>query len=51
MNVNAKLVEKTSDKTGKKYVCIEIQITPTYTKLVFLTGAEIELLKVMNSSK
>lgn len=51
MNVNAKLVEKKSEKTGKSYVCIEIQITPTYTKLVFLTSAEIELLKVTNSNK
>ena len=36
MDVKATLVEKTS-KNGNQYKCIEIQLTPTYTKLVFLS--------------
>lgn len=51
MNVNGKLIEKVSEKTGKKYVCIEIQLSPSYSKLVFLDKAEVELLKVMNPNK
>lgn len=45
MNVQAKLVEKTS-KNGRQYLCIEIYITDTYTKLVMLDKAELELLKL-----
>lgn len=44
MNVNAKLVEKTSKK-GNQYKCIEIQISPNYKKIVFLTVPEIALLE------
>lgn len=51
MNVSGKLVEKVSEKTGKSYVCIEIQLTPNYKKTVFLDKAEVELIKVMNTSK
>lgn len=43
--MKCELVEKTS-KTGKKYVCIEISLTPTYKKLVFIDPAEEELLRV-----
>lgn len=32
-----------SKKTGKEYSYIDIQLTPTYTKRVFLTVAEQEL--------
>ena len=45
MNVEAQLVERTS-KEGKKYVCVVIQLTPTYEKKVFLDKAELELLKM-----
>ena len=48
MDVKATLVEKTS-KNGNQYKCIEIQLTPTYTKLVFLDNAELELLALNNS--
>lgn len=52
MNVNAELVEKIS-KNGNKYVCIEISLTDKVKKVVFLTDAEVELLKLFlsNSSK
>ncbi len=49
MNVNAELVEKIS-KTGNKYVCIEISLTDKVKKVVFLTDAEVELLKLYLSS-
>lgn len=49
MDVKATLVEKTS-KTGNLYKCIEIQLTPNYTKLVFLTSAELELLALNSKS-
>jgi len=45
MDVKARLVEKVSKK-GNKYICIEVYITPNITKLVFLSDAELELLKV-----
>lgn len=50
MDVKATLVEKTSSK-GNQYKCIEIQITPTYTKTVFLDKAELELLALNDKSK
>lgn len=51
LNVNAVLVEKTSSKSGKNYICIEIKLTDTYTKQVFLEPAELELLKLSLSKK
>lgn len=45
MDVKARLVEKVSKK-GNKYICIEVYITSNITKLVFLSDAELELLKV-----
>ena len=50
MDVKATLVEKTS-KSGNQYKCIEIQLTPTYKKVVFLEQAELELLQVANNTK
>lgn len=43
--LNAALVEKLSKK-GTSYVCVEIQITPTLSKTVFLEPAEVELVKL-----
>lgn len=40
------LVEKISQK-GNKYVCLEITLTPTYKKTVFLEQAEIELIRAL----
>ena len=51
MFVNAELVEKVS-KNGNKYICIEVSLTDKVKKVVFLTDAEVELLKLyMSSSK
>lgn len=43
--LNASLVEKLSKK-GTTYTCVEIQITPTLKKQVFLEPAELELVKL-----
>lgn len=49
MNIKANLVEKVSKK-GNSYVCIELYLTDTLKKLVFLTDAELELLNLYYSS-
>lgn len=49
MRIRAEIVEKVSKK-GNSYVCVELYITDTLKKLVFLTDAELELLKLTNSS-
>lgn len=51
MQLNANLVEKVSSKTGKPYLVIEIKITDTYVKQVFLDNAELELLKLANKKQ
>ncbi len=43
MNLKANLVKKVSKK-GSEYYCIEINLTDTYKKIVFLDPVEIELL-------
>lgn len=43
MPLECKLVNRTT-KDGKAYQCIEIQITETYKKTVFLDNAEKELI-------
>lgn len=45
MNIKAVLVEKISKK-GNPYTAIEIYITDKIRKVVFLTQAELELLKL-----
>ena len=50
MNVKCQLVEKTSQK-GNKYLCLEISLSDTYKKIVFLDNAEVELLKVLAREK
>lgn len=50
MNVKCQLVEKTSQK-GNKYICLEISLSDTYKKIVFLDNAEVELLKVLAREK
>lgn len=45
MDIKATLVERVS-KNGNPYTAIEIKISDSITKLVFLTQAEIELLKI-----
>lgn len=43
--VACKLEQRTS-KAGNSFTCLVIKLTPNYEKLVFLTPAELELLKV-----
>ena len=50
MDVKATLVEKTS-KSGNLYKCIEIQLTDSYVKRVFLESAELELLEIANKKE
>lgn len=50
MDVKATLVEKTS-KSGNKYKCVELHLTDTYTKIVFLDNAELELLALNDNKK
>ena len=46
--ITCNLVEKVS-KSGNNYICLEIFLTETYKKIVFLDKAEIELLKLSNN--
>ena len=46
--VKCNLVEKVS-KNGNNYLRLEIYLTDTYKKIVFLDKAEIELLKLSNN--
>lgn len=50
MNLKCQIVEKVSQK-GNKYLCLEIYLTPTYKKVVFLDTAEIELVKLASTSQ
>ena len=45
MDVKATLVDKVS-KSGNAYQAVEIHLTDTYVKTVFLDKAELELIKV-----
>lgn len=42
--MKAELVQKTS-KTGSSYICVELTLAPDYKKMVFLTKAELALIK------
>ena len=48
MPIKCELVEKIS-KEGNKYICLEIQLTPNYKKLVFLNSAELEIIKLSHN--
>lgn len=43
--LNCSLTEKLSKK-GLSYKCLEIQLTPTYTKQVFLEPSELEVVNL-----
>lgn len=43
--LNAELRTGVSQKTGKEYMMIEIQLAPDYKKVVFLDSAEVALVK------
>lgn len=46
IKVTGQIVEKTSSKTGNKYVCLEVYLTDTYKTNFFLKDAEVEILKL-----
>lgn len=50
MDIKATLETKIS-KAGTEYQVIELQLTDTYKKSVFLEKSELELLKIYNSDK
>lgn len=50
MNIPATLVEKTA-KSGNNYFCVELHLTPSCVKRIFLETAEIELLRLVHGGK
>lgn len=48
--MKCELVEKTS-KNGKTYMALEVNLTPTYKKVIFLLPSELELVKVYYNNK
>lgn len=50
MQLKCEVVEKISQK-GNNYICLEIYITDTYKKQVFLENAELELIRLSNINK
>lgn len=49
--LNCSLQEKVSNKSGKTYYVIEVELTPTLKKQVFLEPAEVEVIKLFHSNK
>lgn len=49
--LNASLQEKISNKSGKPYFVVEVELTPTLKKQVFLDPAEVEVIKLFNEKK
>ncbi|MBR1802091.1 hypothetical protein IJ768_02590 [Candidatus Saccharibacteria bacterium] len=49
INLNARLEQRTSAKTGQLYWCVSIQLTQDTEKVVFLEPAELELVKLTYS--
>lgn len=47
--METKIVNGVSKKTGKAYYAIDVYITDSYKKRVFLTPAEVELIKLQNN--
>lgn len=48
--LNCSLTEKLSKK-GTSYKCLEVQLTPTYTKQIFLEQSELEIINLYYSDK
>ena len=44
--IKAQITTGISKKTGREYVCVDVYITDTYKKRIFLDDAEIELAKL-----
>lgn len=45
MNANCKIIEGTSNKTGNKYIYIELPVSDTFAIKLFPSQAEQELLR------
>lgn len=50
INVSGVLREKTS-KSGNKYYAVDLKLTDTYTKTVFLEEADVEIVKLFIENK
>lgn len=46
MDLKCTLVEGIGKKSGKPYMALEVQLTDTLKKMIFLEPAELELLKI-----
>ena len=51
MKLEANLITATSKKTGSVYTALDIELTPGYVKRVFLTTAELALVKMNTNNK
>lgn len=49
MEVKATLVEGIGKKSGKPFTALEVQLTDTLKKMVFLEPAELEVLKMLKT--
>lgn len=49
--MKCELIKKTSSKTGKEYIVLQIHLTPNYKKDVFLDNAEIELITLYGQTQ
>ena len=47
---NAELRTGVSQKNGKEYMLIEIELAPNYKKVVFLDNAEVALVKAIHNN-
>ena len=45
VRVSGLIHEKTS-KNGKPYICLDVNLTPTYTKTFFLEESDVQVLKL-----
>lgn len=51
INFKGRIVEEISKKTNNPYKCLKLELTPTYTKKIFLDEAEIQLLNACYSKE
>ena len=51
MPLECKLLEKVSPKTNEKYYCIEVYLSKDYKRIIFVTKAELEIIKLATSHK
>ena len=49
--METQVIKGVSKKTGNEYYAIDVYITDSYKKRVFLTSAEVELIKLQTNMK